>query len=118
MSEAVARAKFIRGSSRKYGQILQLIRGKNIDDALNILTFLNKPTKEPVMKTLRAAIANVESKMGKVRFERERFFIVDARADTGPIMKRMRAAPRGRGLIIRKRFAHLTLKISDEKRNS
>ncbi len=114
MSEAIARCKFVRGSSRKYSQVLDLIRGRRIDDALNILIFLNKPLKEPVIKTLRSAIANVESKLGKARFERNKYFVVDARVDTGPMMKRMRAAPRGRGVLIRKRFSHLTLRISDE----
>lgn len=116
MSEAVARAKFVRGSSRKYSQVMALIRGRRVDDALNILTFLNKPIKEPVLKTLRSAIANAESKLGKARFERNRYYVTDARVDTGPIMKRMRAAPRGRGVLIRKRFSHLTLKISDESK--
>lgn len=115
MSEAVARARFVRGSSRKYSQVLELIRGRQIDEAINILTFLNKPTKEPILKILNAAIANAEVKVGKPKFERGEYYIVDARADRGPIMKRMRAAPRGRGVLIRKRFAHLVIKISDEK---
>lgn len=116
MSEAVARARFVRGSARKYNRIFELIRGRQIDEALTVLKFLNKPTKEPIEKTLKAAIANAELKAGKARFERDNFTVTDARADTGPIMKRLRAAPRGRGVIIRKRFAHLTVKISDEKR--
>jgi len=116
MNEAVARARFVRGSARKYGRILELIRGRNIDEALTVLRFLNKPSKEPVVKTLRAAIANAELKLGKARFDRHNYFVIDARADTGPTMKRVRAAPRGRGVLIRKRFAHLTIKISDEKR--
>jgi len=115
MSEAVAHAKFVRGSYRKYGQVLDLIRGRKVDEALNILRFLNKPTKEPVVKVLRSAIANAESKLGKAKFDIKDYKVTDARADTGPIMKRLRAAPRGRGVLIRKRFAHLTIKISDEK---
>ena len=115
MSEAIARARFVRGSSRKYNQIFKLIRGKRIDDALVLLRFLNKPTKGPVLKTLKAAINNAELKVGKAKFERDQYKVTDARADTGPIMRRMRAAPRGRGVLIRKRFAHLTLKISDGK---
>lgn len=116
MNESVARARFIRGSARKYNQIFELIRGRQIDEAMTILKFLNKPTKEPVLKTLSAAITSAELKVGKARFERINFFVKDARADTGPIMKRMRAAPRGRGVLIRKRFAHLLVKISDEKK--
>jgi len=113
MSEAVARARFVRGSARKYNQVFELIRGKHIDEALTLLKFLNKPTKEPVLKALNQAIANAEVKVGKAKFERDNYFVVDARADTGPTMRRMRAAPRGRGVIIRKRFAHLTVKISE-----
>ncbi len=116
MSEMVARARFVRGSAKKYNRILELIRGRQIDEAINILTFLNKPSKEPVFKTLKSAIANAESRLGKAKFERNDYYVIDARADTGPIMKRLRAAPRGRGVLIRKRFAHLTVKISDEKR--
>jgi large subunit ribosomal protein L22 len=115
MSEAVARAKFVRGSYRKYGQVLDMIRGRKVEEALGMLKFLNKPTKEPIVKILKSAIANAESKLGKAKFAIADYRITDARADTGPIMKRMRAAPRGRGVLIRKRFAHLTIKISDEK---
>lgn len=115
MSEVVARARFIRGSAKKYNQILALIRGKPLGEALRVLTFLAKPTKEPVLKTLKAAMANAETKLGKAKFDPEAYFVVDARADQGPIMKRLRAAPRGRGVLIRKRLAHLTLKISDKK---
>ncbi|TKJ41985.1 50S ribosomal protein L22 [candidate division TA06 bacterium B3_TA06] len=116
MSEVIARARFVRGSAKKFTRILGLIRGRQVDEALRILAFLNKPSKEPILKTLRSAIANAESRLGKAKFERQGYFVVDARADTGPIMRRLRAAPRGRGVIIRKRFAHLTVKISDEKR--
>jgi large subunit ribosomal protein L22 len=115
MSEAIARARFVRGSAKKYTRILELIRSRQVDEALRILAFLNKPGKEPILKILNSAIANAESRLGKAKFERGDYFVVDARADTGPIMKRMRAAPRGRGVLIRKRFAHLTVKISDEK---
>ncbi|MBN2380265.1 50S ribosomal protein L22 [candidate division WOR-3 bacterium] len=116
MSEAIARARFVRGSARKYNQIFELIRGRQIDEALTLLKFLKKAIKEPVFKTLKAAISNAEIKIGRAKFEREKYFVTDARADTGPIMRRMRAAPRGHGVLIRKRFAHLTVKISDEKR--
>ncbi len=116
MSEAIARSRFVRGSSRKYSQVMELIRGRQVDEALQILAFLNKPTKEPVQKTLLSAIANVENKLGRAKFERENYYVSDARADTGPIMKRLRAAPRGRGVLIRKRFAHLTVRISDQDR--
>jgi large subunit ribosomal protein L22 len=116
MSEAIARARFVRGSAKKYTRILKLIRGRQIDEALTLLRFLEKPSKESVVKTLQSAISNAESRLGKAKFERGNYFVVDARADTGPIMKRLRAAPRGRGVLIRKRFAHLTVKISDEKR--
>lgn len=115
MSEAIARARFVRGSAKKYTRILELIRSRQVDEALRILAFLNKPGKEPILTTLKSAIANAESGLGKAKFERGDYFVVDARADQGPVMKRMRAAPRGRGVIIRKRFAHLTVKISDEK---
>ncbi|MBD3286609.1 50S ribosomal protein L22 [candidate division WOR-3 bacterium] len=114
MSEVVARARFVRGSARKYNQIFELIRGRHIDEALTVLKFLNKPSKGPVQKALNQAIANAEVKVGKAKFERDNYVVVDARADGGPIMRRMRAAPRGRGVLIRKRFAHLTVKISDE----
>ncbi len=116
MTVGVAISKFVRGSSKKYTQILRLIRGKQIDEALTLLEFLPKPKlKQPILKTLKSAIANAKYIVGAAKFDSRNFRVVDARADTGPIWKRYRAAPRGRAHMIRKRFSHITIKVSDEE---
>ncbi len=117
MTEGVAVSRFVRGSAKKYTQILRVLRGKQIDEALTLLEVLPKPKlKTPVLKTLKSAIANAKYIIGAAKFDSKKFKVVDARADCGPIWKRYRAAPRGRAHMIRKRFSHITIKVSDEEK--
>lgn len=112
--EAVARAKFARGSARKVRRVVELIKGKNVEEALNILSFVPKYAAKYLEKTLKSASANAISQEGTAKLKAEDLFIKKIFVDGGPIMKRIRPASMGRAFRIRKRTNHLTIVVSDE----
>jgi large subunit ribosomal protein L22 len=112
MVSAQATAKYIRTSAQKAGLVLDLIRGKSINQALSALQFSRKAVARDVAKVLRSAVANAqqsESFGGDV----ERLFVSKCHADNGPSMKRVRPAPMGRAFRIVKRTAHLTVRVTE-----
>jgi large subunit ribosomal protein L22 len=112
--EAVARAKFTRGSARKVRRVVELIKGKNVEEALNILSFVPKYAAKYLEKTLKSASANAISQEGTAKLKAEDLYIKKIFVDGGPIMKRIRPASMGRAFRIRKRTNHLTIVVSDE----
>ncbi len=113
--EAFAVSRYQRGSAKKLGLIADLIRGKDASSALRTLTFLAKPTKEPVLKTLRSAVSNAISKAGKAKLHEDDLEVVEVRVDQGPSLKRWRPAPRGSATIIRRRTAHVYVRVATKK---
>ena len=111
--EAFARVKNLRGSARKARLVLDLIRGKSVQEAQNILAFSKKRVAHDIAKLLNAAIANATVKEGKA--EIDNMAVHQVMADDGPIMKRYRMRAHGRATIIRRRSCHITLGISDDK---
>ncbi|MCI0511868.1 50S ribosomal protein L22 [candidate division KSB1 bacterium] len=107
-------AKWVRTSPRKLRRVVELIRGKEVDEALNILHFTPKAAARPLEKALRSAVANATSEEGKTKVNPELFVVSEARIDGGLSLKRFRAASMGRANRIRKRTSHITIVISDE----
>jgi len=112
--EAKAKANFLRMSARKIRRVADLIRGKNVEEALNILNFTPKYAALPLGKTLRSATANALSIEGTAKLKAEDLFIKKIFIDGGPIMKRIRPTGMGRAYRIRKRTSHITIVVSDE----
>lgn len=112
--EAVARTKFSWGSARKVRRVVELIKGKNVEEALNILSFVPKYAAKYLEKTLKSASANAISQEGTSKLKAEDLYIKKIFVDGGPIMKRIRPASMGRAFRIRKRTNHLTIVVSDE----
>jgi len=112
--EARAKANFLRMSARKIRRVADLIRGKNVEEALNILTFTPKYAATPLGKTLRSATANALSIEGTAKLKAEDLYIKRIFVDGGPIMKRIRPTAMGRAYRIRKRTSHITIVVSDE----
>lgn len=112
--ETVARAKFSRGSARKVRRVVELIKGKNVEEALNILSFVPKYAAQYLEKTLKSATANAISQEGTAKLKAEDLYIKKIFVDGGPIMKRIRPSSMGRAYRIRKRTNHLTVVVSDE----
>jgi large subunit ribosomal protein L22 len=113
--EAKARARFVRMSARKVRRVADLIRGRNVEDALNILTFTPKAAASVLEKTLKSATANALSVEGTAKLKAEDLSIKRIMVDGGPIMKRIRAMGMGRAYRIRKRTNHITIVVTDGK---
>jgi large subunit ribosomal protein L22 len=113
--EAKARARFVRMSARKVRRVADIIRGKNVEDALNILTFTPKAAAAILERTLKSATANALSEEGTAKLKAEDLWIKTIWIDGGPIMKRIRPMGMGRAYRIRKRTNHITIVVTDGK---
>lgn len=106
--EARARARFVRISPRKTRIVVDMVRGKNAENALNILALSPKKAARIVTKLLKSAIANA-SRDGTI--DVDSLFIKTIFVDQGPTLKRFRARAMGRGTRILKRTSHLTVTL-------
>ncbi len=113
--EATARARFQRGSARKMGQILTLLRNKPVPQAIGILEFLPKSSKQLVVKTLKSAVANAMVKVGKAKITEKDLYVKYAFADGGPLMKRFQAGPRGSATGILRRTCHINITVATKE---
>ena len=111
--EARAVLKYAKISPRKTRQVVDLVRGKAVEDALNILQFTPKKAARLVEKTLRSAVANATSRENDAARE-EDLFVKEAFVDGGIAFKRIRPMPRGAAGHILKRMSHITLVVSNE----
>ena len=111
MIEGRATAKYVRTSAQKAKLVIDLIRGKDVDNALATLRFARKGIAKDVEKVLRSAIANAQQKEGAD--EVERLYVRACYANQGPTLKRIRAAPMGRAFRILKRTSHLTVIVEE-----
>jgi large subunit ribosomal protein L22 len=107
MVEAQATARYIRTSAQKAGLVLDLIRGRNVNQAVATLKFTRKGVAKDIEKVLRSAIANAQQKEG-FGGDVERLFVSACYANQGPSLKRVRPAPMGRAFRVIKRTTHLT----------
>jgi large subunit ribosomal protein L22 len=111
--EAIAKVKNLRGSARKARLILDLIRGKSVTQAQNILQFSKKRVAQDISKLLNAAVANAQQKDSKA--QAHGMVVSTVFADDGPIMRRHRPRAHGRASIIRRRSCHITLQLSGKE---
>ena len=110
-----AKSKYIRMSPRKIKRVLDLVRGKRVDQALDMLHFTPKVAALPIEKTIRSAVANLGNIEEGQRMDLSQIFIVDAFVNQGPTLKRFRPMSMGRAGKIRKRTSHLTIVLEDSK---
>ena len=108
--EATATLRFARISSRKVKIVADLIRGKNVDEALAIVKFTPKASSELLEKLLKSAIANAENNHG---MNRGSLIVSEIYANQGPTLKRIRPAAKGSAVRIRKRTSHITIKVRE-----
>lgn len=109
--EARAEAKYIRVSPQKARLVLDLIRGRQAGEALNILRFTKKRVAKEVEKVLRSAIANAEQKQEGL--DVDTLYVRRAHAGDGPRWKRIRPAPMGRAYRYQRRAAHITIVLAE-----
>jgi len=96
-------------SPRKMRLVVDLIRGIEVNKALDILKYSQKEPSKRVEKLLMSAIANWQAKNEGVRLEDTKLVVKNVFVDSGRMLKRLRPAPQGRGYRIRKRSNHVTL---------
>jgi large subunit ribosomal protein L22 len=113
--EAVAKLNNNPTSPRKMRLLADLIRGLDVEKALNILKFHAKHSSVPLEKLLVSAIANWKLKNEGTRVEDANLVVKTIFVDGGRMLKRMRPAPQGRGYRIRKRSNHVTLIVDSKK---
>lgn len=106
-------AKYIRLSPQKCRLVVDQIRSKPVEEALDILEFSDKKGAVPVKKVLDSAIANAEHNEGA---DIDELWIDQAMVDEAPTLKRFQPRAKGRGVPILKRACHITLSVSDEPR--
>ena len=112
--EARAIARDVRGSARKYRQVVDLIRGKSVQEALNILQFVPNAAAGPLEKTVRSAIANALNMDDQGDVNVENLHIKTIFVDGGPMYKRIYYGPRGMASRIKKRTSHITVIVSEK----
>ena len=111
--EAVAKLRNCPMSARKMRQVVDNIRGRNVDEALNILKFTKKEASTWLEKVLVSAIANWENKANSFNSDEYGLYVKEAFVDQGSQLKRFRPAPHGRAHRIRKHSNHVTLIIEN-----
>jgi large subunit ribosomal protein L22 len=111
--EAKAESKYVRISPRKARLVLDLIRGRDAGEAMNLLRFTKKHVAQEVSKVLRSAIANAEGKSETV--DVDDLFVSEAYANDGPRAKRIRPAPMGRAFRYQRRTSHIIVRVAEKK---
>lgn len=110
--EVVARARYLRGSARKMRQVVDLVRGENVEVALNRLHFTHKAGAPLLEKVVRSAVANALNMYSDKISNPNDLKIVEAICDEGPMTKRIRPRAMGRAFRIRKRTCHLKIVVA------
>jgi large subunit ribosomal protein L22 len=109
--EAKAVAKYVRMSPQKVRLVVDLIRGKTVEDARQILLFTRKYAADPVNKVLMSALANAKQ---NPEIDENVLFVKEIFVDQGPSMKRWRARAQGRAASIKKRMSHITVVLDEQ----
>ena len=117
--EAIAKTRNLKGSPRKARLVIDLIRGRNVSQALAILKFTDKRAAEPIEKTLRSAIANAtyQAEQQNIAIDPDDLFVKSCFVDMGPHKnrRRMRPAPQGRAYRETRHYCHITILVSSDE---
>jgi len=108
-----AKLKYLRIAPRKVRLVADLIRGKTIEEAQNILNFATKKAATPLLKLLRSGIANAKNSF---QLEESNLYIKKILVDEGPKLKRWRPRARGQAYEIQKKTSHITLILDEIKK--
>jgi large subunit ribosomal protein L22 len=106
-----ARLRHAHVSARKARLVCDLIRGKRVKEAIDLLTMTHKPSAAPmVLEVLKSAAANAKRQKHP---DVDNLRVSEVFADAAMMLKRMRPAPMGRGVRVRKRMCHITIRLND-----
>jgi len=113
--EARAIARFVKMAPRKLRLVMEVIRGKAVHDAINILRFTPKRAARTIEKVLKSALANAENNL---RMSGDDLFVSAGFVDGGPTMKRFTPRAMGRASKIHKRSSHITIVVREREEAS
>jgi len=120
--EARASARYLRGSAQKARLVVDMIRGKNVNEALAVLTYANKRAAAGIEKCVRSAIANATEAAEKanVAVDPDDLWVKACFVDMGPHKnrRRVRPAPQGRAYREQRHFCHVTVLLSNDERET
>jgi large subunit ribosomal protein L22 len=117
--EAIAKTKYLKGSPRKARLVIDLIRGRNVSQALAILKFTDKRAADPIAKTLQSAIANAtyQAEQQNIAIDPDDLWVKTCFVDMGPTKnrRRMRPAPQGRAYREQRHYCHITIQVTSDE---
>ena len=108
--QARAYAKYIRIAPRKMRIVANLIRGKNVDEAIAILKYTPKAASPVIEKCLKSAVANAEHNL---QMDTSKLYVAEAMIDQGPTLKRIHPRSRGQAFKILKKSSHVTMVVAE-----
>jgi large subunit ribosomal protein L22 len=108
--EAKAIVRYVRMSSMKIAVVLDLVRGKNVNEAFAILKYTPKDAAEVINKVLKSAVANAENNLN---LDVNNLYVAEAYSCQGPTLKRFRPHAQGRAFSIKKRSSHVTVVVKE-----
>ncbi len=107
--EVTAKLRYLQGSPQKVRLVVDMIRGKGVQEAANTLQLTKKSVARPLRKLLDSAIANAEHRDDQMDIDQ--LYVKEIFVDKGPVLKRLRPQPQGRAFQILKRQSHITIKL-------
>ncbi|OTA42251.1 MAG: 50S ribosomal protein L22 [Symbiobacterium thermophilum] len=110
--EVKASARYVRIAPRKVRVVIDLVRGKSVNEALALLKFIPKRAAVPVAKVIASAAANAEH---NYNLNRDNLYIAKAYVDQGPTLKRYHPRQRGQAFPILKRTSHITVVVKEKE---
>ena len=110
--EARAQVRYVRLAPRKARAVVDLIRNKDVDEAMSILRYTPRRAAEVVSKALKSAAANAENNF---EMNRNALYVDQIYVDEGPTLKRVQPRARGRRFLILKRTSHITVVVKERK---
>jgi large subunit ribosomal protein L22 len=117
--EAIAQTKYLKGSPRKARLVIDLIRGRNVAQALAILKFTDKRAAEPIEKCVRSAIANATflAERQNIAIDPDDLWVKSCFVNMGPTKnrRRVRPAPQGRAFREQRHYCHITIMLTSDK---
>ncbi len=108
--ESKASLKFARVGAQKARLVADLIRGKDVSDAVKTLTVLNKKTAEMIRKLIESAVANADFKK---TMDIDKLYVKTIYVDKGPVLKRFRPRAQGRAFGVRKQTSHINVVLEE-----
>ena len=109
--ETKASLNYARVGAQKARLVADLVRGKNVDEALKTLTYLNKKTALLIKKLIESAVANADYKK---TMNMDKLFIKSISVDQGPVLKRFRPRAQGRAFGVRKKLSHINVILGEK----